>query len=84
MASVYSYEANFIAVASLKIRPKCALVIRRLKNGIEKKYLTELLNKLNYLVARFKKDLSSRQKINAANDNPLGKKNPEKKVSKSA
>ena len=84
MTFVYSYEADFIAAASLKIRPKCALVIRRLKNGIEKKYLTNLINKLNYLAARFTKHLSSRQKINAANDNPLGKKNPEKKVSKSA
>ena len=53
-------------------------------DGIEKKYITEFINKVRYLASRFTKHLSSRQKLNAANDNPLGIKNPEKKVSKSA
>ena len=55
----------------------------KMKNEL-KNYLKELLYGVNYLAIRFTKHLSSRQNMNAANDNPLGKNNPEKKVSKNA
>ena len=84
MTTVNSYETNYVGDAAGEIRPTLTLAMHRLNYVISKIGSRERSNMAATVVTQATRNLSFIKTEAAANDNPSGRKDQEKKVLNSA